>query len=414
MGMTSSKGSKTKAALRATSPGAGSKLSGTSPAHPKKREETAKTEEALTRMYHTLDPTAAKRQEYFAAKLEEWSNAYEQWQERAKALGVDKEHDEETREELMQRRDADGVAGADIRLDTKRAHDDTTNSESAPPAKKAKGPPPTPPEEEVKDPTLQQIFESFHAHDRNKGRNLEWLEALESNCQNYGWNGSDKSYVMSEYNQERFGSSFLKLHGAERLCDNIDHFLSYFVPRKMMTPDFKDMKRCAATLRALVKFCISRGYLEKDDIYVKYTLESISVSGNFDAEGIRRSLQQLKDTGYWKRLRAEREDDGETDHEAEDVTMTRDDDPVEEGDDFGIGDSSSAECASVHKNGWVFTESFGFDKRRVLIYLPPEVAKLGRVDMQLSCMDFVYLGRGVWEPMGKWDEGDVCANVYPP
>ena len=188
-------------------------------------------------MYHTLDPTAAKRQEYFAAKLEEWSNAYEQWQERAKALGVDKEHDEETREELMQRRDADGVAGADIRLDTKRAHDDTTNSESAPPAKNAKGPPTTPPEEEVKDPTLQQIFESFHAHDRNKGRNLEWLEALESNCQNYGWNGSDKSYVMSEYNQERFGSSFLKLHGAERLCDNIDHFLSYFVPRKMMTPD---------------------------------------------------------------------------------------------------------------------------------------------------------------------------------
>lgn len=407
MGMTSSKGSKTKAALRATSPGAGSKLSGTSPAHPKKREETAKTEEALTRMYHTLDPTAAKRQEYLAAKLEEWSNACEQWEERAHALAI-------AREELMQRRDADGVAGADIRLDTKRAHDDTTNSESAPPAKKAKGPPPTPPEEEVKDPTLQQIFESFHAHDRNKGRNLEWLEALESNCQSYGWNGSDKSYVMGEYNQERFGSPFLKLHGAERLCDNINHFLSYFVPRKMMTPDFKDMKRCAATLRALVKFCISRGYLEKDDVYVKNTLESISVSGNFDAEGIRRSLTQLKDTGYWKRLRAEREDDGETDHEAEDVTFTRDDYCVEEGDDFGIGDDYSAECAEVRKNGWVFTGSFCSDKRTVLIYLPPEVAKLGRMDMQLSCMDFVYLGRGVWEPMGKWGEGDVCANVYPP
>ena len=57
MGMTSSKGSKTKAALRATGPGAGSKLSGTSPAHPKKREETAKTEEALTHMY-LLAPTA--------------------------------------------------------------------------------------------------------------------------------------------------------------------------------------------------------------------------------------------------------------------------------------------------------------------------------------------------------------------
>ncbi len=42
------------------------------------------------------------------------------------------------------------------------------------------------------------------------------------------------------------------------------------------------------------------------------------------------------------------------------------------------------------------------------------LAKLGREGMQISCMDFVYLGRGVWEPMGKWDEGDVCANVYPP
>ena len=39
MGMTSSKGSKTKAALRATSPGAGHQRN--LPAHPKKREETS-------------------------------------------------------------------------------------------------------------------------------------------------------------------------------------------------------------------------------------------------------------------------------------------------------------------------------------------------------------------------------------
>ena len=44
------------------------------------------------------------------------------------------------------------------------------------------------------------------------------------------------------------------------------------------------------------------------------------------------------------------------------------------------------------------------------------LAKLGREGMQISCMDFVYLGRGVWEP--KADDEDfhnaVCANVYPP
>ena len=43
-------------------------------------------------------------------------------------------------------------------------------------------------------------------------------------------------------------------------------------------------------------------------------------------------------------------------------------------------------------------------------------AKLGREGMQISCMDFVYLGRGVWGP--KADDEDhlnaVCANVYPP
>jgi hypothetical protein len=53
---------------------------------------------------------------------------------------------------------------------------------------------------------------------------------------------------------------------------------------------------------------------------------------------------------------------------------------------------------------------------RVLLYLPPEVAKLGRAGMLISCMEFVYLGRGVWEP--KADDEDfhnaVCANVYPP
>jgi hypothetical protein len=371
-----------------------------------------------------------------AAKVQRWfTMSYKQWQETGIGVGVDEEHDEEFVEELMQRRDADGVpeasaADRDVMLDTKRAFDDTINSEPAPPAKKAKGPLLTPPEDEMKGPTLQQIFTLFVLVDKNKGRNLEWLEWLERNCQSYGWGGSERPYESGEEictirpNREKFGSGYLKLHGAKELCPNIDTFLSDFVPRRM-DADFKDMKRCAATLRALVKFCISQGYLEKDDAKVKHTLKSISVSGKFDAEGVRNSLQQLKNTGYWKRLREQREDDGETDHEAEDEYDydcadygygSEDDDeyPVE-GDEFRMGDFHT-ECSSVRKNGWVFMRSIFNGQARVLLYLPPEVAKLGRAGMLISCMEFVYLGRGVWEP--KADDEDfhnaVCANVYPP
>ena len=379
--------------------------------------------DALTRMYHTLNPRMHEK----AAKVHRWfTMSYKQWQETGTPVGVDEEHDEEFVEELEQRRDANGVpeasaADRDVMLDTKRAFDDTANSDPAPPAKKAKGPLLTPPEDELKGPTLQEIFKFFHETAPNKGRNLEWLEWMERNWQSY-WPGSEHPYCTSgeevtigRPDREMFGSAYLKLHGAKVLCNNINHFLSDFVPRKM-DADFRDMKRCAATLRALVKFCISQGHLEKDDAKVKHTLKSISVCGKFDAEGIGNSLLKLKDTGYWKRLRAEREDDGETDHEAEDEydyddcgyghDDSDDDEYPAEGQTFRVGDDTwgDAECSSVRKNGWVFMKSWSNGRQRVLLYLPPEVAKLGREGMQISCMEFVYLGRGVWEPKGLVDD----------
>ena len=377
----------------------------------------------MTRMYHTLNPRMHEK----AAKVHRWfTMSYKQWQETGTPVGVDEEHDEEFVEELEQRRDANGVpeasaADRDVMLDTKRAFDDTANSDPAPPAKKAKGPLLTPPEDELKGPTLQEIFKFFHETAPNKGRNLEWLEWMERNWQSY-WPGSEHPYCTSgeevtigRPDREMFGSAYLKLHGAKVLCNNINHFLSDFVPRKM-DADFRDMKRCAATLRALVKFCISQGHLEKDDAKVKHTLKSISVCGKFDAEGIGNSLLKLKDTGYWKRLRAEREDDGETDHEAEDEydyddcgyghDDSDDDEYPAEGQTFRVGDDTwgDAECSSVRKNGWVFMKSWSNGRQRVLLYLPPEVAKLGREGMQISCMEFVYLGRGVWEPKGLVDD----------
>ena len=87
--------------------------------------------DALTRMYRTLNPT---RMHEKAAKVHRWfTMSYKQWQETGIGVGVDEEHDEEFVEELMQRRDADGVpeasaADRDIMLDTKRAFDDTTVS----------------------------------------------------------------------------------------------------------------------------------------------------------------------------------------------------------------------------------------------------------------------------------------------
>ena len=62
--------------------------------------------DALTRMYHTLNPRMHEK----AAKGQRWfTMSYKQWQETGSPVGVDKEHDEEFVEELEQRRDANGV-----------------------------------------------------------------------------------------------------------------------------------------------------------------------------------------------------------------------------------------------------------------------------------------------------------------
>jgi len=257
------------------------------------------------------------------------------------------------------------------------------------------------------DPTIAEIFEAFIDHRRaNQRRNCEWIELLERNCESYGGEYCVCNRPGERNRQSGQPSEYIDLHGAKCLGHNISHFLGYYVPRKMCTPSMRDMKRCAATLDDLLKFCIKQGYVQRKD--VKELRRSISVSGTFDAEGVQSALQRLHDEGYWERLRAERG-------------------PPQQKDDDGyfeyLARRSARTCTKIRENGWEFDSedgpgtgesSYDSEDQNMFVELPPDVAKLGVEGMELSCMELQDLGLGVWKPVGGYHDEYVCANVYPP
>lgn len=262
-------------------------------------------------------------------------------------------------------------------------------------------------------PTIEAIFdEVILQNPKNHARNVAWLGLFESNCQIYGWNNCG-----CEYHEHGDGSSaYCMSHGAASISMNVAHFLGYFVPRKMDTPDLGDMKRCAATLRQLVTHCVARGYLVRED--TKEVLEMIKISGNFNAEGIASALQRLSDEGWWDALAEE--EGGEEDN----VDEGEDDDD----DKYIMRGELPLYVKEVRSDGWVFEEmgsgggydsdgSFNPDEGPpdATLCLPPHVAAMGLVGMSISCMHLV-MRHGVLRPVGANGFGAemVCANVYPP
>ena len=74
--------------------------------------------DALTRMYHTLNPRMHEK----AAKVHRWfTMSYKQWQETGTPVGVDKEHDEEVVDrELAPEEEAEPREHVDLGQDAAR------------------------------------------------------------------------------------------------------------------------------------------------------------------------------------------------------------------------------------------------------------------------------------------------------
>ncbi|GHP08910.1 hypothetical protein PPROV_000764700 [Pycnococcus provasolii] len=247
--------------------------------------------------------------------------------------------------------------------------------------------------------TLGTIFGEILESDKDFNRNDEWLGFLECHMQREWECGCD--FFETASGNITGSSAFCTTHSAEQLTE-IRAFLGYFVPRKMGTPDLRDMKRCGATLRKLLSHCVAKGYIDKK--MQRELNKVIKVSESFDADGVSEALQRLSDEGYWDDLAKENtsEEDGEDDDD--------DDDDVED----VLCDECGLTVSEVHSNGWTF-ESEDSDSHAFL-QLPPEVAAMGKCGMSISCMALVEKN-GVVRPYGMYGHDpyeQVCANVYPP
>lgn len=241
-------------------------------------------------------------------------------------------------------------------------------------------------------PTLRQVFADIFDSGKDVNRNEEWLDYFECHLQREYSCRSESGADDCEYGEGSL--SFCDTHSVAHGLDGIGMFLGYFVPRKMCTPDMRDMKRCCATLRTLVSHCKKKGYI--DSKKQRELNAKIKVSESFDANGISSALQRLTDERWWDTLTG---GNGGVNGGGED-----------EG-DFKLLENSEMRgglsVSVVSSEGWEFEE-------RTLLRLPPDVAKMGKVGMNISCMDLIEKN-GVVRPYGAYEGFRmVCANVYPP
>lgn len=250
---------------------------------------------------------------------------------------------------------------------------------------------------------------------RRNPKHAYMLDLFEACCQSYGWNGCGCEY--SESGGHGTGSSaYAQLHGASVLLSEVRGFFGDFMTRKT-DASFAETKRCVSAIRALITHSMDVGALERSG--GRELLKELRVNNKFNGEKLGAELQRLADEGYWDSL--------------EEPASSGSDDRSPGGhadaEDYRSGDCH-VEIKAVRADGWVLGApdwylervsfnwnlervSFGDPDEEVFVQLPDSVAQLGVVGAGFSCMS-LEKKRGVWRPVGTFDEMYVFANVYPP
>jgi hypothetical protein len=141
-------------------------------------------------------------------------------------------------------------------------------------------------------PVLKQVIDEVIAV---QPKHADLLNFFIQNCQSYGWND-----CSCEFSEDP-GSVYIVRHGASSLCDNILHFVTYFMPRKMCTPSKNDYVKAGAALRAVIKKYVDNGHLVKDK-NTKHVLRQLSVAASFNGPKILDRMNDLFQQRWWRRF----------------------------------------------------------------------------------------------------------------
>lgn len=198
--------------------------------------------------------------------------------------------------------------------------------------------------------------------------------------------------------------TFEERHGAKTVLRYAKFYLTKHVPNRFFGFSDGNWRQLVSALRAFHTWAVTKQYMpEEQQLEVGFLRLA-----EFPMATLKQRLEDLGRIKYWDELeRQVLQRTGRPDASLDDVQFDR-----------RFGGSMHLIVAEVERDGWAF-ECDPFDcgdcrnTGRVFVQLPEEVATLGVVGMELSCITLGLRNR-VWRPIQRKDTGEFFANVYPP
>jgi hypothetical protein len=256
--------------------------------------------------------------------------------------------------------------------------------------------------------TMHKVFENFRKDVTFTRDEQEWLPMVvdmfcHSIAREWECMGDGCEYRESP---KSAAHTYAMSHGASRIHWNITHYCSWFLVRKTMADDEAKRITCTIMLK-LNNYLFEEGIINEElkDAIQEELDQCIAV----EEDKIMKALSDLKTKEYWKNLPAEEN------HEAREIT-----DENELYDDC-FGGEFGLTVIKVNNDGWDvraenFDSYYSGEDYEATLRLPPNVSRMGRAGMRISCMDLGYRSdNGVLEPYNdnSHDKNRVFGNVYP-
>jgi hypothetical protein len=120
---------------------------------------------------------------------------------------------------------------------------------------------------------IKEVFEQFLSEQKSKLASKTYCDyelaigLFKSQLDGYAWNNlddGDKAYNDAQ----KIGKSFIDIYDHTHIEDNVEEFLDYFVPRKVMAGDEFILKTCPRVIRKLLRWMRDKKLVDltNDDI----------------------------------------------------------------------------------------------------------------------------------------------------
>ena len=126
---------------------------------------------------------------------------------------------------------------------------------------------------------IKEVFEQFLSEQRSKlapkiYRDYASVIGLfESQLDGYAWNDLDDGDKAYDEAQKK-GKSFIDIYDHTYIEDNVQEFLDYFVPRKVMAGNELVLKTCPRVIRKLLRWMRDKKLIELTNSEIKEMCEN--------------------------------------------------------------------------------------------------------------------------------------------